>query len=442
MIKPKLKAIELFAGVGGFRLGLLDYFDVVWSNQWEPSTKRQDASEIYNRHFLTGEHLCQNIEEVIRGIKAKDIPPIPDHDLLVGGFPCQDYSVARVLNQAEGLVGKKGVLWWSIYELLSMLKKRKPRFILLENVDRLLKSPAGQRGRDFAVMLASLAELGYQVQWRVINAAEYGFPQRRRRVFIVGEKTKKRLKDPYGTIMEHGILARALPVTASGIGGVGNNARLPFSLKRPLEDISESFGLGDKVSQFRNAGVMQDSVVHTFDVSPLFDGPREYLKDVLQPDHEVDESFYIPEPRIQAWRDLKDRKKEKRIHRGSGAEYYYSEGAVAFPDDRKNASRTVLTGEGGSGPSRFKHVIQANDSRFRRLTPLELEKLNGFSGTWTEGISDSRRAFMMGNALVIGVVKKIAAELNNDINRAGPGSRVNHKSNLTGISISEQPCSN
>ena len=437
MIKPKLKAIELFAGVGGFRLGLLDYFDVVWSNQWEPSTKRQDASEIYNRHFLTGEHLCQNIEEVIRGIKAKDIPPIPDHDLLVGGFPCQDYSVARVLNQAEGLVGKKGVLWWSIYELLSMLKKRKPRFILLENVDRLLKSPAGQRGRDFAVMLASLAELGYQVQWRVINAAEYGFPQRRRRVFIVGEKTKKRLKDPYGTIMEHGILARALPVTASGIGGVGNNARLPFSLKRPLEDISESFGLGDKVSQFRNAGVMQDSVVHTFDVSPLFDGPREYLKDVLQPDHEVDESFYIPEPRIQAWRDLKDRKKEKRIHRGSGAEYYYSEGAVAFPDDKENASRTVLTGEGGSGPSRFKHVIQANDSRFRRLTPLELEKLNGFSGTWTEGISDSRRAFMMGNALVIGVVKKIAAELNNEINRVGPGSRVNKKPNLTGISISE-----
>lgn len=437
MIKPKLKAIELFAGVGGFRLGLLDYFDVVWSNQWEPSTKRQDASEIYNRHFLTGEHICQNIEEVIRGIKAKDIPPIPDHDLLVGGFPCQDYSVARVLNQAEGLVGKKGVLWWSIYELLSMLKNRKPRFILLENVDRLLKSPAGQRGRDFAVMLASLAELGYQVQWRVINAAEYGFPQRRRRVFIVGEKTKKRLKDPYSTIMEHGILARALPVTASGIGGVGNNARLPFSLKRPLEDISESFGLGDKVSQFRNAGVMQDSVVHTFDVSPLFDGPREYLKDVLQPDHEVDESFYIPEPRIQAWRDLKDRKKEKRIHRGSGAEYYYSEGAVAFPDDRENASRTVLTGEGGSGPSRFKHVIQANDSRFRRLTPLELEKLNGFSGTWTEGISDSRRAFMMGNALVIGVVKKIAAELNNEINRVGPGSRVNQKPNLTGISISE-----
>jgi DNA (cytosine-5)-methyltransferase 1 len=256
-------------------------------------------------------------------------------------------------------------------------------------------------------------------------------------VFIVGEKTKKRLKDPYSTIMEHGILARALPVTASGIGGVGNNARLPFSLKRPLEDISESFGLGDKVSQFRNAGVMQDSVVHTFDVSPLFDGPREYLKDVLQPDHEVDESFYIPEPRIQAWRDLKDRKKEKRIHRGSGAEYYYSEGAVAFPDDRENASRTVLTGEGGSGPSRFKHVIQANDSRFRRLTPLELEKLNGFSGTWTEGISDSRRAFMMGNALVIGVVKKIAAELNNEINRVGPGSRVNQKPNLTGISISE-----
>jgi DNA (cytosine-5)-methyltransferase 1 len=335
------------------------------------------------------------------------------------------------------LVGKKGVLWWSIYELLSMLKKRRPRFILLENVDRLLKSPADQRGRDFAVMLASLAKLGYQVQWRVVNAADYGFPQRRRRVFIVGEKTKKRLKDPYGTIMKHGVLARALPVTASGIGGVGNTAMLPFSLERPLEDISESFGLGDKVSLFRNAGVMQGSVVHTFDVSPLYDGPREFLKDVLQPDHEVDESFYIAESRLQAWRDLKGAKKERRTHRGSGAEYFYSEGAVAFPDERENPSRTVLTGEGGSSPSRFKHVVQTDDRRYRRLTPFELEKLNGFSGTWTEGISNSRRAFMMGNALVIGVVKKIAAELKNEIDGARSGSRVTRQSDLTSMSFLE-----
>ncbi len=190
--KP-LKVVELFAGVGGFRLGLKEpHYKVVWSNQWEPSTNIQHASEIYTKRFGESNHSNKNISEV----ETKDIP---DHDLLVGGFPCQDYSVARTLNQAKGIAGKKGVLWWDIHRILSE-KKRKPKYLLLENVDRLLKSPASQRGRDFAIMLASLSDIGYAVEWRVINAGDYGFPQRRRRVFILGYyKTTslyKKLKRP------------------------------------------------------------------------------------------------------------------------------------------------------------------------------------------------------------------------------------------------------
>src|SRR3990172_2866355 len=135
----KIKVVELFAGVGGFRLGLekaSNKYKIIWSNQWEPATKSQHASNIYVKRFGKENHSNKDIAQVLSS-------DIPDFDLLVGGFPCQDYSVARILSQAEGLKGKKGVLWWEIYRILNE-KKEKPQFLILENVDRLLKSPAKQ----------------------------------------------------------------------------------------------------------------------------------------------------------------------------------------------------------------------------------------------------------------------------------------------------------
>jgi DNA (cytosine-5)-methyltransferase 1 len=175
-----MRVCELFAGVGGFRLGLedcSDEFRFVWANQWEPSKKVQHAYDCYIKRFGENEnHVNEDISKI-------DKRSIPEHDLLVGGFPCQDYSVAR--TGARGIQGVKGVLWWQIREIL---REKQPRFVLLENVDRLLKSPAKQRGRDFAIMLACFNDLGYSVEWRVINAAEYGFVQRRRRIFIYAFK--------------------------------------------------------------------------------------------------------------------------------------------------------------------------------------------------------------------------------------------------------------
>ena len=174
-------AVELFAGVGGFNLALgRSGFDAIMSNQWEPSTKAQHAAaclveNIYRGRLSPHEVICDDIAEVLSQVDERR-RYMPDFDLLVGGFPCQDYSVAKTLNQAAGMVGKKGVLWWEIHRLLKM---RRPPFLFLENVDRLLKSPATHRGRDFAIMLASLSDLGYSVEWRVVNSAEYGFPQKR-----------------------------------------------------------------------------------------------------------------------------------------------------------------------------------------------------------------------------------------------------------------------
>jgi len=167
---------ELFAGVGGFRIGLEESdpnWNTVWANQWEPGRKSQYAYDCYVSHFGKNKNY---INEDIASIDKEDIP---DHNLLVGGFPCQDYSVAR--TGAKGMEGKKGVLWWQIRDVL---ETKSPKFVLLENVDRLLKSPASQRGRDFGVILACFNDLGYTVEWRVINAADYGFAQRRRRTFI------------------------------------------------------------------------------------------------------------------------------------------------------------------------------------------------------------------------------------------------------------------
>jgi DNA (cytosine-5)-methyltransferase 1 len=121
----------LFAGVGGFKLGLEGWegksaiskylkpiesnYKVVWSNQWEPSTKIQHASSVYEERFGKESHSNNDISVV-------DIKDIPDHDMLCGGFPCQDYSVAKQLSKSEGIQGKKGVLWWQIHRILSEKK--------------------------------------------------------------------------------------------------------------------------------------------------------------------------------------------------------------------------------------------------------------------------------------------------------------------------------
>lgn len=408
MINNKLKVVELFAGVGGFRLGLeqTDHYQVVWSNQWEPSTKKQHASIVYEAKFGIENHSNQDISTV----QTEDIP---DHDLLVGGFPCQDYSVATTLHNSKGLIGKKGVLWWSIHRILNE-KKNKPKYLFLENVDRLLKSPASQRGRDFAIMLKSLNELGYAIEWRVINAAEYGMPQRRRRVFIVGyhkstatfKQLQKSKKENW--LLSEGTIADAFPLS---------NETLPIDeieLTGDLSEITESFNKGKKLSPFLNAGVMINGIIYTSKTTPIFEGTKVLLGDVLQKE-EVPVDFFIKEEDLPKWKYLKGSKKEIRKTK-EGFEYNYSEGGMIFPDALDNASRTIITGEGGKSASRFKHVIQTNKG-LRRLTPLELERLNMFPDNHTklDGILDTKRAFFMGNALVVGVVEKIGASLYNKI---------------------------
>lgn len=424
-MEDKIKVVELFAGVGGFRLGLEGWkgksassgykramkssFEVVWSNQWEPSTKTQHASLVYENRWGKKGHFNDDISAV-------DVSKIPNHDLLVGGFPCQDYSVATSLKNSKGLIGKKGVLWWSIHKILSE-KKQKPKYIFLENVDRLLISPSGQRGRDFAIILQSLNDLGYIVEWRVVNAAEYGMPQRRRRVFILAYKKGTQIYNevkktkPIDWILEQGTIAKAFPVINETI-----NFPAEFKLDGDIVEISANFNKKGISGYFENTGIMINGEVTTIKAKPIHDGKFIVLRDVLQ-NGEVTDEFYIEKKDLDKWNYLKGSKKEMRKN-SQGFEYHYSEGGMTFPDQIDKPSRTIITGEGGPSPSRFKHVIQAN-GRLRRLSPVELERLNMFPDEHTkmEGITDTKRAFFMGNALVVGVIEKIGLELNKRIQK-------------------------
>lgn len=413
-----IRVVELFAGVGGFRIGLegaSDVFKTVWSNQWEPSTVRQDASLVYAARFGQEGHSNKDINTV-------PTDDIPDHDLLVGGFPCQDYSVASTLSRSGGIEGKKGVLWWQIYRILKEKGDKRPEYIFFENVDRLLGSPAKQRGRDFAIILASLADLGYTVEWRVINAADYGMPQRRRRTYIVGFLDKsaisQQLDDIKGWTLYDGILAKAFPFTMK------DNTISSFQIKGDIKTVSDSFNKSGKDSPFGTAGTMHERKVWSVDTVVDYDGPSMTLGGCLVDESMVPDEFFISETELPRWEYEKGAKKINRVSK-EGYEYTFSEGPMAFPDSTDGPSRTIITGEGGSAPSRFKHVIKTQSGRYRRLIPLELERLNMFpdNHTYHPEVSDGRRAFLMGNALVCGVVKEIGKSLYRFIYGEAPVSK-------------------
>lgn len=408
---------ELFAGVGGFRLALEGYSDpsnplltmpsagnykFSWANQWEPpgSEKKQFAWRCYEQRF--GEGSCENddIQNVASRIKD-DNSIFPDVDLIVAGFPCQDYSVAKPLRLTKGIEGEKGRLWWTLFEIL---KLKKPQYILLENVDRLVRGKVAGCGRDFATILSSLNKLKYSVEWRIINAADYGYPQKRRRVYIFGmlEAEKWNLEN---RILSSGILAESFPVKAKP------DTQESILIPKNPKTVARQFGKTLKSSPFQNAGAMQNGKALTMKVDACSVGEQKVLGDVLVPCTEVPESFYIPEDKLPIWKAYRDPKKKEKVNR-NGIKYTYCEGGMAWPDPIDRPSRTILTGEGGRGASRMKHAIKDETGRIRRLVPDELDQLQGFPRGWTDtGMTDNQRAFCMGNALIVQIPHEIGKTL-------------------------------
>ncbi len=418
MDKMDLTACELFAGVGGFHLGLSKSgWKVQWADQWEPGKKQQWAFECYRKHFISTGTTCVN--EDIGKVDVKDIPPV---SLLVGGFPCQDYSVAT--TKAHGIEGKKGVLWWHIERILrDNIERETPiPYIILENVDRLVRSPAKQRGRDFGIILSCLNNLGYVAEWRVINASEYGYPQKRRRTFIFATKEKEMVEKLYsdktdiGIITKGGFFAPEFPCKQNP-----NVKSESICLWSDLVRMTEKFEFN-----FQNAGFMTDGRIFTAKITPTFSWDKSSGKGTLRSvlEKKVDSQYLIPNEWIgeekdrgtenfrKTWRYCKGSKGEPRKHK-NGHEYHYKEGAIPFPDRLDEPSRTMLTCEGNRRPNRMCHIVPINEKEniYRVLTPVEAERLNGFDDNWTEGMPEHWRYFCMGNALVVGVIEQLGGRL-------------------------------
>ena len=391
---------ELFAGVGGFRLGferLEAGWETTWFSQWEPGARTQWAHDCYVRHFGDSSDL-NNEFHTGEDISTMDKQAIPNHTLLVGGFPCQDYSVAHTLSSSHGIEGKKGVLWWQIRDTIIA---KKPPFCIFENVDRLLKSPAKQRGRDFGVILACLAKEGYSVEWRVVNAAQYGAAQRRRRTFIFayrndtiyGQKMADISADMI--IKNGGLMAKAFPI--QNIGHITETV-----IGGDIVDVSDNFAFA-----FETAGYMCKGRIYTAKVTEQEEEPITLGK-ILQTT--VDDKFYITNEKMPKWTYLKGAKKIPRKS-ADGHEYTFSEGPIAFPDPWDRPGRTMLTSE--STINRSTHVVSdPGTGRLRLLTPVEAERLQGFDDEWTNtGMPDRMRYFCMGNALVVPMITRMGRVL-------------------------------
>jgi DNA (cytosine-5)-methyltransferase 1 len=462
-----IRVAELFAGVGGFRLGLegvpssgeKSTFEVVWSNQWEPSQKVQWASKIYEERFGSDNHSNEDIHVALKAV--------PNPDLLVGGFPCQDYSVARTKSGELGIEGEKGKLWNPIKKIIRNAEIR-PKVVFLENVPRLLRSPSKHRGLNFAVICNDFLSMGYDVEWRVINASEYGMPQQRRRVFIIAYRRATQSnfyrngKPNFGPTyrsrnsMEKWLLSSERVKNSKWNAGPFAEA-FPTKGTLPLEKQIfpelETYDWNSKSSPFHDAGyVWKDNHggrrwMWTFKPRPIKE-PVMALRDIMVSKH--DSEYEIDEKTLVTWRYVKGARKEFRIRKrdrenvgekiwniyqecmssqsqdfwdlnahhfegilGLNSAYRYVEGPIAFPDSLDRPSRTVVTQEIGKSPDRMRHIIQTNSGVWRRLMPLELERLNMFPDNWTdiEGIPPSRRGFLMGNALVVGIIERLREPL-------------------------------
>jgi DNA (cytosine-5)-methyltransferase 1 len=350
-----MKAISLFAGVGGFDLALeRNGISVVASVEID-----KKAQKVLEKHFPNSK-----LFDDVCTIEGKDLYELgfePADGILVGGFPCQDLSVA---GKRAGLAGGRSGLFWEIHRLLA---ETKTKYFILENVPGLLSS---NEGRDFGIVIGSLAQLGYGVAWRVLDAQHFGVPQRRRRVFIVG--------------------------------CLGDDGRTPAQILA----IAEGRG------RYLEKSKQQEKSITTSTASSLGDiGVEELINDPILFQATRNENIRIfekhsPTLAVAGWlRSL-------HVFSMHGAMIGRSEtagpkGSGFFGDNEPSYTLTAS--------SQARHgvvTIAENASMVRRLTPVECERLQGFPDNWTDGQTDGHRYKQMGNAVAVPVIEFLIKNLN------------------------------
>lgn len=386
-----MKYIELFAGIGGFRYGLekvgqfqqkmeqsrgsgdiegiegKPQFTCVYANEWD-----KYACQIYRKNFGNKElH-----EGDIRTIPAESIP---NHDLLVGGFPCQAFSIA---GKRKGFGDTCGTLF---FEICRIVEEKKPNLLLLENVKGLLNHDGGN---TFRIILNSLSELGYDCEWEVLNSKNFGVPQNRERVFIVGHFR-------------------------------GTSGGKVFPIGEGSKEVNELCGQQTGAITARRGSAKSDG-------DYIVEGNRktqelEYIGAVMSEQNQkwLNDGKELSRNFPQGQRVYSKNGIASTIARNAGGlggktglYMINSKGKTHQQDllqDSNGVSRSILAGTHGSTPHLLKTIMPNN--KIRRLTPIECERLQGFPDGWTEGVSDTQRYKCLGNAVTTNVITEIGKKI-------------------------------
>lgn len=354
-----MKYISLFCGIGGFDLAL----------------KRLGLECVYANDF--DKYATQIYKQRLGGVDTRDITTvpteeIPDHDLLVGGFPCQAFSIA---GKRRGFDDTRGTLF---FEIARILKDKQPKYFILENVKGLLSHDGGN---TFKTIISTLTELGYDLQWQVLNSKNFGVPQNRERVFIIGnlrgeprpevfpvaesnEQTYSDIKIA-GSTNNSGRGERARVYNVEG--GVSALTATDYKQPKQIKVVGtlESDGWEKRHEQTRRVHGI-DGISPTIPTGMGGGVMTKVAIPVLTPD---------------------------RAEKRQNGRRFKEDGDPSF----------TLTGQDKHGVS--------DGVKIRRLTPLECERLQGFPDGWTEGVSDTQRYKCLGNAVTVNVVEYIASKL-------------------------------
>lgn len=383
----EIRVAELFAGIGGFRLGLEQAnnsieaiqksensrsnlphietgngnkwnqhaFSVVWANEWD-----KHASAIYRKNF--GEK-----ELAEGGIGKIEANEIPDHDLLVGGFPCQAFSIA---GKRQGFKDIRGTMF---FQIARIAKAKRPKILLLENVKGLLNH---DNGGTFETIVRTLDELGYDVEWQVFNSKYHGVPQNRERVFIIGH-------------LRGSSTGQIFPISTTSNQSYKRDSgeQIANSLQSPGHASGNYRGMNMVYWASSQEGWQNRDIS---EASPTLKGQNDLCR----------------QPLIV----------QQHSHSG--------------PDGKGRGVRTfegvcpTLAGQMGTGGNNVPMVAQAlqtdgflrqgssfgtdkpqSSRNIRRLTPTECERLQGFPDGWTQGVSDTQRYKTLGNAVTVNVIQ-------------------------------------
>lgn len=419
-----MKVASLFAGIGGFDLALTKLgHEIVYVNEWD-----KYSAQTYEKNFLAGtnvsevgggeetqesehesgkglhtlpnettvyqngsnnEHTNWSINQRqftrvdTRDITTVPTSDIPDHELLVGGFPCQAFSVA---GKRGGFNDTRGTLF---FEVARILRDKRPRYFILENVKGLLSHDSG---KTFQTILGVLSDLGYDVEWQVLNSKNFGVPQNRERVYFVGYLGGKPTRKIFPI---EGANSTALEY----VGGIVSEAN-----KKWLEDgknFSRNFPQGQRV--YKTSGIASTIAANA--------GGLGGKTGLYQTQSFIDLSYKQSKLTDQA------RTLQARYYKGVGG-FGAQNSGVAIPvltpdrvDKRQEGRRFKDDGEPAfTLTGQDKHGIY-DGMRIRKLTPLECERLQGFPDNWTAGVSDTQRYKQLGNAVTVNVVYEVAKRL-------------------------------